>query len=66
VLESRLTLLERENVIFEETIASPIGEDIGNDLDFVNCAEFKDRIAPRLDVHPPVTSSTRPQLFELH
>jgi hypothetical protein len=66
VLESRLTLVEREHVILKETIASPIGEDIGKNLDFVNCAEFKYRIAPRLDVRPPVTSSARPQLFELH
>jgi len=66
LLESRLTLLEKENLLLKETIA-PIGEDIANDLEnFVNCAEFKDRIAPGLDVHPPVTSSVRPQLFDLH
>jgi hypothetical protein len=67
LLESRLTLLEKENVLLKETIASPIGEDIGNDLEnFVNCAEFKDRIAPGRDVHPPITSSVCPQLFDLH
>jgi hypothetical protein len=54
-------------VLLKETTASPIGEDIGNDLEnFVNCAEFKDRIAPGLDVHPPVTSGVLPQLFDLH
>jgi hypothetical protein len=68
LLESRVTLLEKENVLLKETIASPpIGEDIGNDLEnFVNCAEFKDRIAPGRDVHPPITSSVCPQLFDLH
>jgi hypothetical protein len=64
VLESRLTLLNKENVLLKETTASPIGEDNCNDLEnFVNCAEFKDRIAHDLDDHPPVTSSVRPQFF---
>jgi hypothetical protein len=67
VLEARLTVLEKENVLLKENIDSPTGEDIGSDLqNFVNCAEYKDRIAPGLDVNPPVTSSVRPQLFDLH
>ena len=40
LLESRLTLLEKENLLLKETIA-PIGEDIANDLE-----NFVKRIAP--------------------
>jgi hypothetical protein len=65
--ESRITQLEKINAKLQEHIDSPTEEDISSDAgNFLNCNDYKDRIAAGLDVFPPVTSSVRPQLFDLH
>jgi len=65
--DARIALLEKENALLKENSEPPIGDDFTLDLDnFLHCVDYKDRIAAGLNIHPPVTASVRPQLFDLH